>query len=84
MTFFHLGHFLNNYWSYSSDTWHNSRVLKQNLGQLDQFDLSLMVILDGHFMAAHFVCVEVLQPIQPNGVMSCVVSLPNHTSTEQD
>ena len=28
-----------------------------------------------------FVCVEVLQPSQPNGVMSSVVSLPNHTFT---
>ena len=26
-----------------------------------------------------FVCVEVLQPSQPNGVMSSAVSLPNHT-----
>ena len=26
-----------------------------------------------------FVCVEVLQPSQPNGVMSRVVSLPSHT-----
>ena len=28
-----------------------------------------------------FVCVEVLQPSQPNGVMSSAVSLPNHTLT---
>ena len=28
-----------------------------------------------------FVCVEVLQPSQPNGVMSSAVSLPNHTFT---
>ena len=28
-----------------------------------------------------FVCVEVLQPMQPNGVMSSAVSLPNHTFT---
>ena len=27
------------------------------------------------------VCVEVLQPSQPNGVMSSAVSLPNHTFT---
>ena len=27
-----------------------------------------------------FVCVEVLRPSQPNGVMSSAVSLPNHTS----
>ena len=30
-----------------------------------------------------FVCVEVLRPSQPNGVMSRVVSLPNHTFTGQ-
>ena len=30
-----------------------------------------------------FVCVEVLQPSQPNGVMSSVVSLPNYTFTGQ-
>ena len=30
-----------------------------------------------------FVCVEVLQPSQPNGVMSSMVSLPNHTFTGQ-
>ena len=28
-----------------------------------------------------FVCVEVLQLNQPNGVMSSVVNLPNHTFT---
>ena len=31
-----------------------------------------------------FVCVEVLRPSQPNGVMSSAVSLPNHTFTGQD
>ena len=30
-----------------------------------------------------FVCVEVLQPSQPNGVMSSAVSLPNHTLSGQ-
>ena len=30
-----------------------------------------------------FVCIEVLRPSQPNGVMSSVVSLPNHTFTGQ-
>ena len=30
-----------------------------------------------------FFCVEVLRPSQPNGVMSSVVSLPNHTFTGQ-
>ena len=30
-----------------------------------------------------FVCVEVLRPSEPNGVMSSVVSLPDHTFTGQ-
>ena len=30
-----------------------------------------------------FVCVEVLRPSQPNGVMSSAVSLPNHTFNGQ-
>ena len=30
-----------------------------------------------------FVCVEVLRPSQPNGVMSSAVSLPNSTFTGQ-
>ena len=30
-----------------------------------------------------FVCVEVLRPSQPNGVMSSAVNLPSHTFTGQ-
>ena len=30
-----------------------------------------------------FVCVEVLRPSQPNGVISSAVHLPNHTFTGQ-
>ena len=30
-----------------------------------------------------FVCIEVLRPSQPSGVMSSAVSLPNHTFTGQ-
>ena len=30
-----------------------------------------------------FVCVEVLRPSQPDGVMLSAVSLPNHTFTGQ-
>ena len=33
--------------------------------------------------AIEFVCVEVLRPSQPNGVMSSAVSLPNHTFSGQ-
>ena len=32
---------------------------------------------------AAYVCVEVLRPRQPIGVMSSAVSLPNHTFTGQ-
>ena len=35
------------------------------------------------FVNLLFVCVEVLRPSQPNGVMSSAVSLPNHTFTGQ-
>ena len=35
------------------------------------------------FVVLLFVCVEVLRPSQPNGVMSSAVSLPNHTFTGQ-
>ena len=34
-------------------------------------------------MKKDFVCVEVLRPNQPNGVMLNAVSLPNHTFTGQ-
>ena len=37
----------------------------------------------GVALTSGFVCVEVLQPSQPNGVMSSAVSLPNHTFTGQ-
>ena len=40
--------------------------------------------LEQHFFFFFlFVCVEVLRPSQPNGVMSSAVSLPNHTFTGQ-
>ena len=35
------------------------------------------------YKACLFVCVEVLRPSQPNGVVSSAVSLPNHTFTGQ-
>ena len=43
-------------------------------------DLSLRRL---HMAHTGFVCVEVLRPSQPNGIMSSVVSLPNHTFTGQ-
>ena len=42
------------------------------------------VYLNRHvFVMCHFVCVEVLRPIQPIGVMLSMVSLPNHMFTGQ-
>ena len=38
---------------------------------------------DGKKTQTRLVCVEVLRPSQPNGVMSSVVSLPNHMFTGQ-
>ena len=40
-------------------------------------------VLKVNLCPADFVCVEVLWPSQPNGVMSSAVSLPNHTFTGQ-
>ena len=37
----------------------------------------------GDLITWQFVCVEVLRPSQPNGVMSSADSLPNHTFTGQ-
>ena len=42
-----------------------------------------MCILYFPFFLGLFVCVEVLRPSQPNGVMSSAVSSPNHTFTGQ-
>ena len=49
--------------------------------------LQFCVILSGHCtedaLYHTIVCVEVLRPFQPNGVMSNMVSLPNHRFTGQ-
>ena len=37
----------------------------------------------GFLLSVSFVCVEILRPSQPNGVMSSAVSLSNHTFTGQ-
>ena len=48
------------------------------------FDLQVTLMLPIKFRVnCLFVCVEVLRPSQPNGVMSSAVSLPNHTFTGQ-
>ena len=39
--------------------------------------------IDYDLLYCVFVCVEVLQPSQPNGVMLSVVNLPKHTFTGQ-
>ena len=43
----------------------------------------LFSILNTECIYEDIVCVEVLGPSQPNGVMSGMVSLPNHTFTGQ-
>ena len=43
----------------------------------EQVCLSIMLLTT----LAKFVCVEVLRPSQPNGIMSSAVSLPYHTFT---
>ena len=45
--------------------------------------LSVVFIWKSTIAKAMFVCVEVLRPSQPNGVMSSTVNLPNHTFTGQ-
>ena len=39
----------------------------------------IIIIIIISSSSSSFVCVEVLWPSQPNGVMSNAVSLPNHT-----
>ena len=57
-----------------------------NLGPVVQSIVSLTsskVVKILTVLVSLFVCVEVLRPSQPNGVMSSAVSLPNHTFTGQ-
>ena len=46
-------------------------------------DLSAQSTQWGHVKRGQFVCVEVLWPSQPYGVMLSAVSLPNHMFTGQ-
>ena len=48
-----------------------------------KMDFSSKLLDVGHDGCCLFVCIEVLRPRQPNGVMSSAVSLPNHTVTGQ-
>ena len=54
--------------------WHINKVYSNNENHPD-LEIELEMGL--------FVCVEVLWPSQPNGVMSCTVSLPDHMFTGQ-
>ena len=45
--------------------------------------ITCRVLCASDLMLVGFVCVEVLRPSQPNGVMLSTVSLPNHTFTGQ-
>ena len=49
------------------------------LGSIDIISHFTMMMMMMIMTMKLFVCVEVLQPSQPNGVMSSAVSLPNHT-----
>ena len=50
---------------------------------LDHISVERDSLKDCRSVADLFVCVEVLRPSQPKGVMSSAVSLPNHTFTGQ-
>ena len=52
------------------------------MGEFRQILTELSARMDGYYSSC-FVCVEVLRPSQPIGVMSSMVSLPNHTFTGQ-
>ena len=60
-------------------------IFVRNMGPVVQSiaSLTLVVKMLTVLVFVCFVCVEVLRPSQPNGVMSSVVSLPNHTFTGQ-
>ena len=56
----------------------NSRYL-----DLAYLEVKIWSLIKHENLTTGFVCVEVLRPSQPNGVMSSVVSLPNHMFTGQ-
>ena len=49
----------------------------------EEFQKDWLKHVGGVAHTRHLVCVEVLRPSQPSGVMSSAVSLPNHTFTGQ-
>ena len=52
-------------------------------GASNEYPQQMFSLRNKIIVVAPFVCVEVLRPSQPNGVMSSAVSLPNHTFTGQ-
>ena len=50
------------------------------MSPMETICMKCQIMFSGKFVC---VCVEVLRPSQPNGVMSSAVSLPNHTFTGQ-
>ena len=57
---------------------------KSHISLKNKIQCGLLQILLGTLLGTNlFVCVEVLGPSQPNGVMSSAVSLPSHTFTGQ-
>ena len=67
----------------SSDIWPNIRHLpNQNTSLKKKNNQShIKEFTDSYIFKKVFVCVEVLRPSQPSGVMSSAISLPNHTFT---
>ena len=51
--------------------------------EIAMFSNLIFISRTNFMLSCLFVCVEVLRPSQPNGVMSRAVSLPNHTFTGQ-
>ena len=62
-----------------------TRIVRDYIGQgLEDPPIIISSWLSGALkLTGLFVCVEVLRPSQPIGVMSSAVSLPNHTFTGQ-
>ena len=72
----------------------NYKIRARLKGEISELQLLLLLTavfpfvnkeeqIRSHCKVVLFVCVEVLRPSQPNGVMSSAVSLPNHTFTGQ-
>ena len=58
---------------------------EQKYEKYQEFFIRKFSVFAGDFfnIFQQFVCVEVLRPSQPSGVMLSAVSLPNHMSTGQ-